>query len=64
MPFDEGYETGPFCRHYSDPSDCELNCVTCGHRCTDHDIADGDCFRCECKLYKDPEDEQENSPLL
>jgi hypothetical protein len=30
------YESGPFCRHYSDPWDCDTPCGTCGHRCCKH----------------------------
>lgn len=34
---DDPYESGPFCRHYSDPSDCQETCAHCGHRCKWHD---------------------------
>ena len=30
------YETGPFCRHYSDPFDCDEKCARCGHDCSKH----------------------------
>ena len=35
MPEDEdnnevGYESGPFCRHYGDPGECEEVCAKCG----------------------------------
>ncbi len=30
------YDSGPYCRHYSDPSECEDVCSWCGHRCADH----------------------------
>lgn len=47
-----GYETGPFCRHWSDPSDCELNCV-CGHRCAEHDFSEpAACMECPCAEYE------------
>lgn len=52
---DQCYDTGPFCRHYMDPSDCELNCVACGCRCRDHDYSDGECMACDCKAYVDPD---------
>jgi hypothetical protein len=28
--------TGPFCRHWNDPSACEEKCARCGHSCSDH----------------------------
>lgn len=45
------YETGPFCRHWSDPSDCEEVCSNCGHGCMDHDFESGECMECECKEW-------------
>lgn len=51
------YETGPFCRHWSDPSDCDETCATCGHKCTQHEFAaPGECMEqgCECKAWKEP----------
>lgn len=41
-------DTGPFCRHWSDPSDCDEICVNCGHGCTQHDIESGECMECDC----------------
>lgn len=32
----EGYDTGPFCRHWAPPGDCEEKCATCGHKCGEH----------------------------
>lgn len=32
----DNYETGPFCRHYNDPSDCDEPCARCGHKCSEH----------------------------
>ena len=32
----ENYETGPFCRHYGDPVDCDDRCKRCGHACHKH----------------------------
>jgi hypothetical protein len=49
-------DSGPFCRHWSDPSDCELKCNNCGHWCGQHRANDGkapcyfsDLKYCECK---------------
>ena len=55
----ENYETGSFCRHYGDPSDCDKVCAKCGHKCTDHDFeTPGECMveGCECKEWKDKDD--------
>lgn len=38
-PDDDAQEeiiSGPYCRHWSDPRDCEEGC-TCGHPCKSHD---------------------------
>lgn len=52
------YESGPFCRHYGDPNDCDEVCATCGHRCTQHRFGDWDTTECtedgcECEEWKD-----------
>jgi len=51
----EEYQTGPFCRHWSDPADCNIECAACGHRCCRHDIDDNDCMDCGCKAWVEPE---------
>jgi hypothetical protein len=60
----EGFETGPFCRHWSDPSECERKCLTCGHACCKHGFGDGsdpECFEdgCQCQLWTEAEEEAE-----
>lgn len=54
------YESGPFCRHWVDPVDCEIRCarVNCGHGCTRHGAEDGDfeCFDCDCEAWVEPSD--------
>jgi hypothetical protein len=32
------YDSGPFCWHWSDPSDCDEECLdpNCKHRCGEH----------------------------
>lgn len=30
------YPSGPYCRHWLAPDDCEKVCATCGHRCEYH----------------------------
>lgn len=53
------YDTGPFCRHWSDPSDCDRLCANCGHRCTMHAFEDGErmCYEpdCRCATWKETE---------
>lgn len=41
---DPGFESGPFCRHWSDPVDCEecRELCSCGHEARDHGESDGD----------------------
>lgn len=51
----ENYDSGPFCRHYHDPSDCDLTCAKCGHRCPDHDYTDGTCMECDCPQWEERE---------
>jgi hypothetical protein len=55
----EEYDSGPFCRHFSDPADCTLNCKECDHRCVDHPFDGGECLysdECGCSHYVDPEE--------
>lgn len=53
----EDYESGPFCRHWSDPADCEEVCV-CGHGCIEH-AWDGDTLcdvqDCDCLEWREKE---------
>lgn len=44
------FGSGPFCRHWGDPVDCEEVCV-CGHECRWHN---GDCYKCDCQEFIDP----------
>lgn len=63
--YDGDYESGPFCRHWADPSDCEVKCATCGHGCTMHGYGyeqpgcDGvdhfDTEVCHCPEWNEPE---------
>lgn len=49
------YDSGPFCRHWSDPSECDKVCATCGHRCIDHRLPadDSRCTvdGCDCPAW-------------
>ena len=54
----EGYESGPFCRHWGDPADCDDLCV-CGHKCCEHAQPDGsfptECSMCDCSEWREQE---------
>lgn len=54
---DDEYDSGPFCRHWSDPADCDEKCADCGHDCTGHAWGDGDTYcldaSCKCEEWKE-----------
>ncbi len=52
----ENYESGPFCRHWGDPSDCDTECANCHHTCSQHYANDNDCRECDCSLWGDTDD--------
>lgn len=56
--------SGPFCRHWRDPGDCDARCARCGHSCgahLDHAHEDSACSGsweepdCECEAWVEPE---------
>ena len=47
-------DSGPFCRHWGDPSDCAWLC-TCGDRCDAHSAHDDSCRECDCLKFVDAE---------
>jgi hypothetical protein len=53
----ENFETGPFCRHWESPGDCQRNCAGCGHGCTDHALPESksncEVEGCACKQWTD-----------
>lgn len=55
----EDYESGPFCRHWTDPSMCEVcmaGCAVCGHSGFDHAFGDPAlCSVCECLGFEEKE---------
>lgn len=65
-PDSEPFESGPFCRHFSDPADCDVLCARCGHRCSLHEQGgedDSACRgepysreHCTCEAWVEPED--------
>ncbi len=48
--------SGPFCRHWGDPSDCETECGACSHKCHRH--GDEECMEegCQCPGWEEKED--------
>ena len=50
---EEDHDTGPFCRHFSDPSDCEITCQACGHLCRNHGYGPEACGDCECPKWSE-----------
>ena len=48
------YESGPYCRHWGDPFDCDIACATCHHPCNKHWWND-ECRECECLEWKEPD---------
>lgn len=55
------FDSGPFCRHWGDPSDCEETCANCSHKRTEHDAEEGEsvCMAedCECVEWVEEGDE-------
>ena len=57
----ENFDSGPYCRHWDDPDNCDIRCKTCGHRCPGHGFADDPgCHwyneSCNCKGWVEPDD--------
>ena len=52
---DDPPESGPFCRHWSDPGDCQEKCGECGHWCGRHDDDGCDERECGCLAWVEPE---------
>lgn len=62
---DVEYDSGPFCRHWGDPSDCAEVCGNCGHKCTVHSFeSPGECNDCECKEWAEGTGHPADSPGL
>lgn len=47
------YDSGPFCVHWSDPSECDSKCENCGHDCCRHNGGHSVCNvdGCECEQF-------------
>ena len=60
MPDDDwdDYESGPFCRHWAEPGDCDIVCATCSHGCWRHygdSVGKCDEDGCACKEWAEPQ---------
>lgn len=58
MTVSDDYESGPFCRHWSDPADCDEQCANCEHICREHEFeypgeCAGDNGNCYCEEWED-----------
>lgn len=49
----ESYSSGPFCRHWGDPGDCDTACTTCDHACHNHIWDMCDVEDCKCEEFTD-----------
>ena len=47
------YDSGPYCRHWGDPSDCEEKCSARGHRCGFHYLDSCNEIKCACTGWKE-----------
>ncbi len=47
------WNSAPFCRHWGDPSDCDIPCANpkCGHLCCNHGYPECGQPGCECDEY-------------
>lgn len=50
---DDYPDSGPFCRHWYEPWDCELTCTACGHKCGRH-YYECDEPDCDCPAWVEP----------
>lgn len=50
------YDSGPFCRHWGDPGDCDELC-SCGHKCCRHPWGGCEEPGCECDKWKEREEQ-------
>ena len=48
----EEWDSGPFCQHWGDPSDCEILCA-CGHKCCEHGTGPCKSESCHCNGFVD-----------
>ena len=53
------YSSGPFCRHWGDPSGCDERCAACSHTCAQHHAFDPyECTAddCKCEGWVEPDE--------
>lgn len=57
---EEEYHSGPYCRHYGDPGNCDETCaaVGCGHSCSAHGLGDEACSMpdCSCEMWTESDE--------
>lgn len=46
-------DSGPFCQHWGDPSDCDEVCAGCGHFCHQHQSDACNAPNCPCPAFQD-----------
>lgn len=56
----EDHDSGPFCSHWADPSDCDELCK-CGHKCCEHSYGSCNVEGCPCGQFEDPPHVPENN---
>jgi hypothetical protein len=53
----EEIESGPFCTHWLEPGDCEIECDRCGHMCMFHSFTtdERECCEpdCDCQGFEE-----------
>lgn len=55
-------ETGPFCRHFFDPTTCEIRCARCDVLCPEHDVHPREYLNSQgnlvyaCEEWQDPKE--------
>lgn len=55
----ENYDSGPFCKHWADPYDCDELCK-CSHVCAQHSAgAECNIEECACEEFRNLREEYE-----
>lgn len=54
MNQDEPPDSGPYCRHWRDPGDCDVPCARCNHVCGLHEQGGADDSACRGAPYAEP----------
>ena len=54
---EEAWESGPFCVHWGDPADCNIECAECGHDCYQHGTSKCQAKDCNCSNFREKDEE-------